>query len=79
MIMVNYGIYQNNKPSLTEVLGELLPVYNLELYEEMGIKAMNEENELEATNWFTKGLSMARELHNTEKIDLFRGLILSCL
>ena len=79
MNMFNSCIYQNQRPSLTEVLGELLPVYNLDLYEELGNNALKCENNCEAINWFTKGFSMARELRNKEKIELFKVLILKSL
>ncbi len=70
---------QNLKPSLTEVLGELLPVYDLGLYEELGRKALNEGRTLTAIEWFTKGLSMARELRNPQQIDKFKWFLINSL
>lgn len=77
--MIESAFYRYQKPSLTEVLGELLPVYDLELYEEIGRGALDSNNMAEAQKWFTRGLSMAREQGDSEKIELFRVLVLASL
>jgi hypothetical protein len=68
--------YPSKKPSLTEVLGELLPLYDLNLYEELGRNAQLSGNKGLANEWYVKGLSMARELQNSQKINLFKQLII---
>lgn len=74
--MYYYQNYPSKKPSLTEVLGELLPFYDLDLYEELGKNAQLSGNKGIANEWYVKGLSMARELQNSQKINLFKELII---
>jgi hypothetical protein len=76
--MLNFGIIQNPQANFTEVLGDL-PVYDLDLYEEMGDNAHKVGNENEAISWYSKGLAMARELRSPEKIKLFTNLIITSL
>lgn len=77
--MIYFSNFQNDRPSLTEVLGELLPVYNLDLYEAIGNEAQNSGKASIATEWYTRGLSMARELRDHEKIKLFKELIIGSI
>ena len=76
--MINYGIMQNQQISLTEVLDDL-SIYNLDLYREMGDKAHKHGDEIEAISWYSKGLSMAREIRDTSSIELFTNLIVTSL
>ena len=75
---LEYEIYKK-RPSLTEVLGELLPIYDLELYKELGDQAFFSDNLSEALNWYTKGRAMALELRDEQRKELFKDNILKCL
>jgi len=78
MEILNYGIMQNQQIPLSDILGEI-PMYDVDLYEEMGNIDFENGNEDQALIWYTKGLSIARQLRNEMKIEEFTNLILSCL
>lgn len=78
MDILNYSIDQNQIFPIKEMIDEL-PIYNLELYEEMGDNEYESGNESEALRWYTKGLNMARQLKNENKIKRFTNLILASL
>ncbi len=68
--------YFTPQPTLSEVLGELLPTYDLKLYKELGQRAMMNGTKPSAIVWFTKGLSIAREKGNEDDIQFFKTMIL---
>jgi hypothetical protein len=79
MKILDYETFNFRQPTLTEVLGELLPVYNLELYQNIGEEALTASRISDAIVWFTKGLAMARDQRNRHYIELFKELILENL
>ena len=58
---------------------EHLPVNDLNLYLELGNKAIKEGEMDESFGWYMKGLRKARELNNAAKISEFSGLIITLL
>ena len=79
IIFMNYlteVMHSPSQPTLSEVLGELLPTYDLKLYKELGQRAMMNNTKPSAIVWFTRGLALAREQNNEEQIQLFKEMIL---
>lgn len=74
--MLKYDILQNQQVKLSEIMGDL-PIYDLNLYEELGNIADKTGDKKEAMKWYLKGLSMARELKHTDRVKLFSNLILN--
>ena len=74
--MLEYGILQSQQVKLSEIMGDL-PIYDLNLYEELGNIAHKAGDKKEAMKWYLKGLSMARVLNHSDKIELFSDLILN--
>ena len=72
--MLNYGITQNDQVSLYEMDGEEF-VIDLSLYEELGNEAHKSGDEQAALKWYNRGLKLACELNQQEKVRLFSNLI----
>ena len=62
---------QNTQPSISS--------QSLESYMELGNNAIKEGKMKESLNWYMKGLNIATETKNTEKISEFSGLIFTLL
>ena len=61
------------------VLKEEGIVTDLELFEEWGNKEYESGNESEAMEWYTKGLAVARQRKQVDKITRFTHLILASI
>ncbi|MCJ8290863.1 MAG: hypothetical protein HRT58_14005 [Crocinitomicaceae bacterium] len=55
------------------------PQTDLNVYIEMGNSAIKGGDEMECLKWYSKGLSMARELKNHEKEQQFSSLIITMM
>lgn len=58
---------------------EQFPQNDLNMYVEMGNKAIKSGDEMECLKWYSKGLNKARELQNREKERLFSNLIITLI
>lgn len=76
--MFTFNIVQNQDTSPSKIKDESLEL-NLSLYEELGDEAYKKGDEYAALNWYTKGLTIAREFSLKDKIKLFSNLILASL
>jgi hypothetical protein len=72
--MLNYGIRQNDQVSLSDIDGEEFTI-DLSLYEELGNEAYKVGDEIQALKWYNRGLKLANEMGQQEKIRLFSNLI----
>ena len=74
-----YITMRSVKFNATEEFFRSLPVNDLEMYIELGNKAMEKGDVDTSIKWYQKGLKKAIELCNDQKVREFSGLIVTLL